>query len=263
MRKFGIIIATICLTFMGLVDDINAEETAFDMDAELKAVSAFVWRGRTLNEDPCIQPSFTVGYGGFSANVWGSWNVTSVSNSWQSSRIDISVDYRYVLGNHIIRPGFTAFMYHVDPQGKADDTYECFVNYTYDTFLLPSVTLYYDLSEIDGLFLTMSVAHSFTLIKDKMAMDLKLQVDGADKKFSNSLFKYPDVETRPEFLQESPSFVDMTAMISLPVTIGKNGILTPALKYIMLLDAITKDVVDANGQDANIFVYSLAYSMTF
>jgi hypothetical protein len=262
MKISGVLAVAVCLATMDLAE-IHAAKMDVNMDAELKATSAFIWRGRTLNDEPCFQPSFTVGTGNFSANIWGSWNLTSISNSWQSSRVDATLDYKYICGRHIIRPGFTAFIYHDDPAGKAKDTYECFVNYTYDTLLLPSVTLYYDFSKIDGFFLTMSVAHSYTLIKDKMALDLKLQIDGADENFSNALFKYPDTETRPEFLQENMSFVDMTAMLSLPVTIGKNGILTPAIKYVTLLDSNSSDIVEAAGQDASIFVYSLAYSMTF
>jgi len=261
MRSTGILAIVFGFIFTGLAE-IRAAEMDVNMEAELKAVSAFVWRGRTLNEDPCFQPSFTANTGNFSANIWGSWNLTSISNSWQSSRVDAMVDYSFITGRHIIRPGFTAFIYHDDPGGKAKDTYECFVNYTYDVFLLPSVTVHYDISKIDGFFVDMSVAHSFPLVKDRMALDLKLQLEGADKNFNNALFKYPEMGSEQP-LPDKTSLVDMTAIASLPVKVGKTGTFTPALKYVMLLDSTTKDIVDAAGQDTNILVYSLAYSMTF
>lgn len=262
MKISGIVSITVCLATMGL-SGAHAAEMDVNMEAELKAVSAFVWRGRTLNDDPCFQPSFTIGSGNFSANVWGSWNMTSISNAWQSSRVDASFDYKYLFGHHLIRPGFTAFIYHDDPAGKAKDTYECFVNYVYDSYLLPSMTVYYDFSKIDGFFVTMSVAHSYTLVKDRMALDLKLQLDGADKNFNNALFKYPELEGTDTPLPDKSSLVDMTATISMPVNVGKSSLLTPSLKYVTLLDSTTKNIVDAAGQDTSIFVYSLAYSMTF
>jgi hypothetical protein len=261
MKRISIIALAFGLTVMGLLEA-RAAEMEVNMEAELKAVSAFVWRGRTLNEDPCFQPSFTIGTGNFSANLWGSWNLTSLSNSWQSSRVDAMFDYKFIMGRHLIRPGFTAYIYHDDPAGKAKDTYECFVDYTYDAFLLPSMTVYYDFSKIDGFFATMSVKHSFTLIEDRIALDLKLQLEGADKNFNNALFKYADTGDE-QILPEKSSLVDVTAVAALPIKVWKTGVLTPALKYVMLLDSTTKDIVDAAGQDANILVYSLAYSMTF
>lgn len=262
MKRNSILTIILCFLSTGLMEARSAEMEV-SIDAELKAASAFVWRGRTLNEDPCIQPYVSVSSGGFSASIWGSWNLTDISNSWQSSRMDLSVDYTHKIGKNIIRPGFTAYVYHHDPDGKAEDTYECFISYTYDTFLLPSAALYYDFNGLEGMFMTVSIAHSYTLVENKMALDLKLQLEGADKKYSNSLFTFPDIEPEPEFLQEGASLVDATLTASLPVLIGKNGTLTPALRYVQILDSVTSDAVKNAGQDAGILVYSLAYSMTF
>ncbi len=252
----------LCFVTAGLIEA-RAADLSVDMDAEIKAASAFVWRGRTLNEDPCLQPYFSIGSGGFSANVWGSWNLTDVSNEWQSSRLDLSVDYTRRFGKHIIRPGFTAYFYHHDPDGNAEDTYECFVSYTYDTLLLPSATLCYDFNGLEGVFIAMSIAHSYALVENKMALDLKLQLEGADKEYSNGLFTFPGIESNPEFQQEGMSIIDATLTASMPISVGKNGALTPALKYVQILDSVTTDAVENAGQDAGILVYSLAYSMTF
>lgn len=262
MKRNSILAIVLCFLSAGLIDARSAELNV-DMEAALKASSAFVWRGRTLNEDPCLQPYFSISSGGFSASVWGSWNLTDVENSWQSSRLDLSVDYTHRIGKNIIQPGFTAYVYHHDPDGNAEDTYECFLSYTYDTFLLPSAALYYDFNRMDGFFMTMSIAHSYTLVEKKVALDLKLQLEGADKNYSNGLFTFPGIESTPELQQEGASLVDATMTVSLPITVGKNGTLTPALKYVQILDSVTSDAVENAGQDAAILVYSLAYSMTF
>ena len=262
MKRKSILVISFCLAAMGFVEA-RAAEMNVNMEAELKAISAFVWRGRILNDEFCIQPSFTANSGNFSVNIWGSWDLTSMTNAWQSSRVDATFDYKFLMGNHLIRPGFTAFIYHDDPAGLAKDTFECFVNYTYDTFLLPSVTLYYDFSQIEGFFMSASLAHSFTLQKDKIALDLKLQLDAADKHYNNALFNYPTSDPDQKVSPDESSLVDLNASIALPLNVGKNGVLTPALKYTILLDSTIKDIVRANGQDADILVYSLAYSMSF
>jgi hypothetical protein len=240
-----------------------ATEVAMDIDTELKAVSEFVWRGRILNDEPCFQPSITIGSSGFSASIWGSWNLTSVSNTWQNSRVDASFDYTFVLGKNIIRPGFVAYIYKDDPGHLAKDTYECFASYTYDVLLLPTLVVYYDFSRIDGFFATFSVAHSFELMKDRMAFDVKLTLDGADKAFNNNLFYFPAMDDDELSSPDKTSLVDLGVAVSAPITVGKNFTITPAAKFITLLDSDTKDLVDRAGQDTSLFVYSLAINYIF
>ncbi len=252
----------LCLLAVGLIEA-RAEKTDLNMEAELKATSAFVWRGRTLNDEACLQPFFGINYGDLSANVWGSWNLTDVENEWLSSRLDFSIYYTIRKNRNILRPGASAYVYHHDPGGDGDNIYECFLSYTYDTLLLPSAAVYYGFGGLDGLFATFSIAHSFTLVADKMALDLKLQLEGADKDYSNDLFKFPEYEQTAEYQQTGASIVDATLTASLPISVGKSGVLTPALKYIQILDSVTSDAVKNADQDAGILVYSLAYSMTF
>lgn len=251
---------------LAMACELSAPAAQMDVaiDAEAKIVSSFVWRGRTLNNDPCFQPSFSAGMGNFSANIWGSWNLTSEDNAWQSSRVDATFDYTFTYASHIIRPGFTAFIYHDDPAGRAKDTYECFVNYTYDVFLLPSIVLYYDFSKIDGYFVTASIAHSYPIVKDRVALDLKLQLDAADRNFNNALFSYPASRAGdPDKVPDKGGLVDTALSASLPVTLGKNSVLTPAIRVIILLDSTIWDLANGVNEDTTAYVYSLAFNMWF
>jgi len=262
MRKIHIPVMVICMAVASLTE-LRAADVSVDIEAELKAVSAFVWRGRTINDEPCFQPSVTAGIGDFTAMLSGSWNLTSVSNAWQDGRVDATFYYDLRFKNHIIRPGFAAYIYHDDPAGKAKDTYECFVQYTYDTLLLPTLIVYYDFSKMDGFFATAAISHSFTVIPDKMAIDLKLQLDGADEYYNGALFNYPAADGTGNISADTTGFVDVSAKISVPIKLGKNCTLTPELRYVTLLDATIKDVARKGGEDTELLVYGLAFSMTF
>ena len=49
-----------------------AEEEKPTADFSVSALTKYVWRGQELSRDSIVlQPSLTVGYKGFSANLWG------------------------------------------------------------------------------------------------------------------------------------------------------------------------------------------------
>jgi hypothetical protein len=137
------------------------------------------------------------------------------------------------------------------------------VSYTLDKLLLPSIAVYYDLSRAKSFFMNMSVAHSFNLLKDKIDLDLKLLMDWADKDFNNVLFNYPDIPVTVLPAVDTAGFVDVTAVISMPITLGKNFTITPALKYVTLINSDIRDAVNIAGQDKDIFVYSLTVGAAF
>lgn len=57
----------------------------FTVNGKADFVSDYIWRGADQNSGFSVQPSLTLGYAGFSINVWGSqtlsrWNVEIPSN---------------------------------------------------------------------------------------------------------------------------------------------------------------------------------------
>jgi len=262
MKKLHVLVMAFCMVVVDAAE-MRAADLSVDSEAELKAVSAFVWRGRTINDEPCFQPSITAKTGNFTASLWASWNLTTLSNAWQNGRLDATFYYDYSYKHNILRPGFAAYIYHDDPAGKAKDTYEWFLGYTYDTLLLPTLIVYYDFSKMDGIFASAAVSHSFTVIPDKMAVDLKLQLDCADRYYNNSLFSYPAADGTADIVPDKGSFVDLSAKVSVPIKVGKNCTLTPEIRFVTLVDQTIRDIVDQAGEDVDILVYGLAFSATF
>ena len=67
----GIIAATLLMA--ASVPAAMTEEEPPTADASVGIYSKYIWRGYELSEDSlAIQPSLTISYKGFSANLWGS-----------------------------------------------------------------------------------------------------------------------------------------------------------------------------------------------
>jgi hypothetical protein len=62
---------------------------------DVPVLSAYVWRGQVLVDDPVVQPTFTVAKGGFSINWWGNFNLddNATGDDFEFSEHDITLSY--------------------------------------------------------------------------------------------------------------------------------------------------------------------------
>lgn len=78
-------------------------------------VSAYVWRGITLNADPVVQPSINIVHpSGITLNVWGNFDLgddDQVYKENQFSEIDIALSYAIALDPLEITFGYTEYTY--------------------------------------------------------------------------------------------------------------------------------------------------------
>ncbi|MEI6892052.1 MAG: TorF family putative porin [Pontiella sp.] len=132
--------------------------------AEIALVSAQVWRGQVQNEDFVIQPQFTISSKGVSFNVWGNYNFSQnyagVDNAM--NEFDFSLAYTLPLDLNDISFDLGVINYQFpangDEQGKA--TTELFVAahiLTFRDYVIPSVTFYGDIKEVDGTYIQFDV----------------------------------------------------------------------------------------------------------
>ena len=61
----------------------QAEDTGdsgadYSFGLDVAPVSKYIWRGQRLTNDWSVQPSVTVGYGGFSFNAWGTMEIRCI-----------------------------------------------------------------------------------------------------------------------------------------------------------------------------------------
>jgi hypothetical protein len=149
--------------------------------------SKYIWRGIRLDNDPVLQPSFTVSVNGFSANAWGSYDLGGDDNL-SSNETDTTLSYAHTfenltVGNVALSPvTITGGNIYYDFPGTNTYTSELFAGVTYGSFLSPSVTYYYDYIDEskgggDGNYVVLALAHSIPLVKDYgITMDLSSHV---------------------------------------------------------------------------------------
>ena len=243
----------------------QAVPTELEVSIEPKVSSAFVWRGQVISDEWSFQPTVSFQASNLTIKALGNWELSSDTNASEHTRVDTTLDYSAPVGPQLWSAGFVAYLYQHAPSDSVGNTYEVYVRDVIDVFLLPSLTVYYDLSQIKGFYGSFSLARSFDLVKDMVAMDVKVALGAADGKYNRAVFSYPeDTATgREAFDADKTSLVDLTASVSFPFWPADNVTITPAVKYMNLLDSDLRNAANRIGKDTDIFYYSLALEYKF
>ena len=81
-----------------------AEDDSLSISADVGIYSQYIWRGYTLSDESIvIQPSVTLGYRGFSLNVWGNFDTYYFDTGTDYNRTDITLSYNW--SNDVIDVG--------------------------------------------------------------------------------------------------------------------------------------------------------------
>jgi len=164
----GIVAASIILA-AGIPAAMGEEEMP-SADASVGFYSKYVWRGFEQSKDSLvIQPSLSVSYKGFGANLWSSLDTDyypTGGHSWYETDFTLSYDGAYdKLGYGV------GWIYYSILGG---DTQEFYGTLSYDMLLSPSLTIYYDTDFFPGAwYANLGFGHSFT-IAEKYSLDLGL-----------------------------------------------------------------------------------------
>ena len=142
--------------------------------AEIGFFSKYVWRGFELtNNSLVIQPSITVGYKGFSANLWGNLDTShddmdpATSRQAEWTETDFTVAYDHTFGP--VNLGGGVIYYALD---AADDSLELFVKIGGNFLLSPTLTVYREVYHYPGWYINFGISHSFPLPWRDMSLDL-------------------------------------------------------------------------------------------
>lgn len=206
-------------------------------DASVAFYSKYVWRGYELSDDSLvIQPSLSVSYKGFGANLWANLDTDDANaetNLWNETDFTLSYDGAYE------KLGYGVGWIYYSVLGS--DTQEFYTTVSYDTLLAPSLTLYYDTDGFAGdWYANLSIGHSF-VIAEKYSLGLGLAVGYYDQEGGYS-------ELHDGLLSASMSF-----------PIGEYVTITPELYWSF---ALTDEAEDNIGDDS--YVYGgLSASLSF
>lgn len=194
-------------------------------DFSLAVLSQYIWRGQELSRDSMvIQPSATVSYSGFAANLWGNLDTDPYvempgDDGSQWNETDFTLSYGKSFGPWSIEGAYVYYGLEA-----LEDSQEVFLSLGFDTPLAPTLTVYRDLDSYEHWYFLLGLSHAF-------------QITGAvslEPSASASYLKGEDTEAYPEFDDqgvptddEFSDFHDGVISASLPIPVSKHVTVHP------------------------------------
>jgi hypothetical protein len=234
-------------------------------DFTVAVLSQYFWRGYELSRNSVvIQPAMTIGYKGFSANLWGNLDTkpyfagtggTNYSNTWNET--DFTLSYTKTLGLFNVGGGY---IYYSLPSLNKDalkraDAQELFATVSLNMLLSPTLTAYKEIGSYSQWYFLMGISHTFEL---NQMVSLKL---GATASYLLSTYSdaalfnagagyggYPKFDgsalaTNDKF----NNFHDGTITVSLPIKATGNITVTPTVSYILPLSGDARNEMKGQG----------------
>ncbi len=263
----GVLGTMCCLQFGGVA---MAEEEKPTASVAVSALSKYVWRGFELSKDSIVlQPSMTVAYKGFSANVWGNVDTdyyvqgTENSNTNYWNETDFTLAYDWTMGPVGLTAGY--IYYGLD---GIPDTQEVFGRAAWNTLLTPTLSVYRDFDDLPGWYLTLGVSHSVP-ITDGIGLNLSAQVGYLAADDARS-YAEVDPSNWTNTDNSYSGFHDGLLSVAVPIPVNEYISITPVVSYSFPLTGDAADhliemkSLDGGGSGNNDFIYGgVTVSMAF
>ena len=152
MKKFVSLTLLMLLAVAGVSAEID-----WGVDASAGMFSNYIWRGTRLSEDWVLQPSLTFSIEGAAVNIWGNYD----AETEELNEVDYTVSYGFTVNRLNLEAGYI----HYDIKDGLDSD-EIYAALGLDVILSPSLTVYGDIKEGDGMFLVAGLGHDFALPGD-------------------------------------------------------------------------------------------------
>lgn len=159
-------VALVAVVF-GSAPVLGAEEEKPTASADIGFFSKYVWRGYELSDDSLIiQPSATVGYKGFSMNLWGNLDGDfddgdpTINDKVEWTETDLTFAYDRSFGP--LGAGVGYIYYGLD---GVDDSQEIYLSLGLDVLLAPTLTVYREFAHLPAWYVNFGISHSFALPK--------------------------------------------------------------------------------------------------
>jgi hypothetical protein len=266
----------VSILFAGSAVPLFAEEEKPTADLSVSALTKYVWRGQELSRDSIVlQPSATVGYKGFSVNLWGNmdtrpYSATSKDYSTNWTETDFTLGYSRAFGPVTAGVGYIYYgLASLQPGGTDPlDSQEVYASLGLNTLLSPTLTVYKEISHYKQWYFLLGVSHAFTL-SDKVALKLAASASYLKSEDSDD---YPKIGSDYEPTGDKyNNFHDGMLTVSLPITPAKYLTITPSLSYVFPLCSDARyemkyrglQGVSAEAKDSAYLYGGLTLSLTF
>lgn len=94
MKHISKLTAILCGILLPVCPATAKVHEQFTVNGKADIVSDYIWRGADQNSGCSVQPSLTLGYAGFSLNVWGSQSLTKW-NDGGAKEFDLNLGYTF------------------------------------------------------------------------------------------------------------------------------------------------------------------------
>jgi len=142
-------------------------------EIDLSVLSAYIWRGYEQSRDSVVmQPAVTVGYKGFSLNVWGNLDTrpySAADNKYAANytETDYTISYSKKFGILQVTPGYIYYGLGAPYAGGTAplDSQELFLTLGLDTILQPTLTAYKEIDHYRQWYFLLGVSHTIEFNK--------------------------------------------------------------------------------------------------
>jgi len=255
MRKIKCTLAVLFLATLISNRTLEAEDE-ISIGATADLFSNYVWRGQNLVDDWVLQPSAGISYKNLTASVWGNLDLTDENDyKGEFSEIDLALDYSgQVPGVDILSYSVGVINYAFPVSGAGDDTWEIYWGFRLDVPASPSVTVYHDVDEADGTYVSFGIGHSIENLIE-LRPDVGLDVDlSAGIGWANS--SYNKFYWGPD----KSAMNDLTLSAAFPFQAAGFAV-TPSVNYVTLM---SDDIRSPNAYGKNdIWFAGVGFSKEF
>jgi hypothetical protein len=244
-----------------------AEEEKPTGELSVSGLTTYIWRGyENTRNSVVIQPSLTVGYKGFSANIWGNldtqpYSQTNFTNSSAWTETDYTLSYTKAIG--IVNAGVGYIYYGLGAANagavKPVDSQEVYVTVGLNTLLSPTLTAYKEIDHYHQYYFLLGVSHTVEFNK---TVSLKVgasasyllsdYADATQYNINASSGGYPKFNDSYQATNDKFSnFHDGVVTVSLPINLVKYITVAPTVSYSFPLSGDANNEIKARGKKAN------------
>ena len=240
------VVLCVAVAMLGVTGAVWAEG---DVSVEVTAdfMSKYVWRGINVTDDWSFQPGVSATYGGFTAGVWGALDMTDENDeSGEFIEYDWYVDYSGQISDTI---GYSVgAIYYYFPSVDPSSTTEVYGGLSFDVIANPSLTVYYDIDEADGAYVSLGVGHTIESDDLPCAIDLGATLGWGDSSYNDFYWGTDGGELN-----------DLVLSAAFPFEVGPVSV-TPSVNYVAVLGS---DTSDAAGDDDSLVYAGVGFAYGF
>ena len=236
----------------------TAEEEKPTGDLSVSVLSAFYSNGvETSRNSAIIQPALTLGYKGFTANVWGNIDIgayqTPADKTKKNTLAETHFNLSYIktLGYVNLGAGYSyvGFSPPYDGAARQGDQQEAFAILGLNVLFNPTLTVFKLFDNGHRWYFQMGISHIIELNK---AVSLKLSGTAA-----YMIGEDPDYATEAKFddnanktTNKYNAFLDGVVSVCLPLKVTEHITIIPTISYAFPLTTDAKNYMKGNGLEA-------------